>query len=350
LNLKGPLKGHYPAEVRQVVVQAIRDAVQAGFTQKNACLIFDIDARKFRRWANPKEKKPRMACNKLLPFERDSIIESAFKPENIGKPLSHIYVYGHNTGAFHASLTTVYRYLKAEELVKPFNPKKRKVSYVSAHDLLDEGFSLLTYDGTSFRTESGLTVWAIPVLLLPYRYLLHIGYSIRGVSSKDLRKAVAQAILKLPDNFEDKLVGFSDRGSAMKAKKTIAYFQDELNLPVRFGRPKNPDDEPWIEALNKNIKYHRDVPSVFPTVQDVADWLTVFEPTYNNDPHSSLNYVTPAEAFAGKMEVILSQRKTNLISANKMRLEAFRNPRSKVSYNQKLCIEKVSDVSYNIVR
>jgi hypothetical protein len=186
------LKGHYTARVRQIVVIAINAAVLSGFTQKRACLIFDIKPRKYRRWANPKQRSLRTACNKLLPFEKTSIINSAFILENIGKPLSHIFVYGHNTGAFHASLSTVYRYLKAEDLVKPFEPKRRRSTHVSAHDLLDAGFSLVTYDGSCFKTDSGVTVWSIPVLLLPCRYLLHIGHALRGVSSADLRDAVAQ--------------------------------------------------------------------------------------------------------------------------------------------------------------
>jgi hypothetical protein len=324
------LKGHYPVQVRQIVVIAINEAVLSGFTQKRACLIFDIEPRKFRRWSNPKEIKPRTACNKILPFERTSIIEASFIPENIGKPLSHIYVYGHNSGAFHVSLSTVYRYLKAEDLVKPFEPKRRKPNHVSAHDLLDAGFSLLTYDGSCFKTNSGVTVWSIPVLLLPCRYLLHIGHCLRGVSSEDLRNAVAQAILELPDNFPDNIVAFSDRGSAMKAKKTVAFLEEELKIPVRYGRPNTPDDEPWIESLNKTSKYHRDVPSSFLTVSDVVDWLGRFKPLYNNDPHSGMHYITPAEAFAGKTEVILNQRRNNLIAANNMRLEAFRDSKLQV--------------------
>ena len=288
-------------------------------------MLFDISARKFRRWAEPKQKKPKVSFNKLLPYEADAIVNAAFLPQNLGKPLSHIFVYGHNTGAFHASLTTVYRYLKAEDLVKPFTPKKRIRNFVSAHDLLDEGFSIITYDGTCFRTKSGIIVWAIPVLLLPYRFLLHIGYSLRGVSSKDLRTAVAQAFLKLPENFQDSLVGFSDRGSAMKAKKTLEFMKDTLNIPIHYGRPNNPDDEPWIESLNKNLKYHRDVPGAFETVSDVTNWFSQFNEIYNNEPHSSLKYVTPAEALAGKMEVILQTRKRNLTVANLMRLDAHRN-------------------------
>ena len=154
--------------------------------------------------------------------------------------------------------------------------------------------------------------------------MLHIGSSLRGVKSADLRKAVAQAILEIPDSFTDNLVAFSDRGSAMKAKKTIEFLEGTLKIPVCYGRPNTPDDEPWIESLNKNSKYHRDAPSSFATVADVLDWLQEFRLTYNNDPHSGINYVTPTEAFAGKMEVILNQRKNNLITASKMRLEAFR--------------------------
>ncbi|MEN6623073.1 MAG: integrase core domain-containing protein [Smithella sp.] len=116
----------------------------------------------------------------------------------------------------------------------------------------------------------------------------------------------------------------------MKAKKTVAFPENILKIPVRYGRPNTPDDEPWIEALNKSSKYHRDAPTVFPTVSDVPDWLERFKLLHNNDPHSALHYVTPAEAFAGKMEVILNQRRNNLIAANKMRLEAFRSSRLEV--------------------
>ncbi len=80
-----------------------------------------------------------------------------------------------------------------------------------------------------------------------------------------------------------------------------------------------------IEALNKTFKYHREAPIVYQTVSDVLDWFTKFKSLYNNnDPHSALKYVTPAEAFAGKMEVILNKRKNNMVAANMRRLEAYR--------------------------
>ncbi len=255
--------------------------------------------------------------------EIEAIQNSAYLPELLGKPLSHIFIYGHNTKAFFASLTSVFRYLKVVDLVKPFSPKKKISNFVSAHELLDRGLSLLTYDGTSFRTDTGITVWAIPVLLLPYRFLLHVGYSIRGVSADDLTKAIQEALNFIPESILGKIGSFSDRGTAMTAVKFRKFMVNEIGVPIYYGRPHTPNDEPWIEALNKNMKYHREAPTRFPLVDDVVNWLPRFKGLYNNDPHSSLKYVTPQEAFDGKMEVILAERKQNLLGARQKRLEAY---------------------------
>jgi transposase InsO family protein len=241
----------------------------------------------------------------------------------MGKPLSHTFVYGHNTKEFFASMSSVYRYLKEKDLVKPFCPKRRIGKHVSAHDLLNQGIALLTYDGAAFRTETGITVWAIPVLLLPCRYLLHVGYSVRSVGADDLTTALQEGINFIPPELFGKIASFSDRGSAMTADKFRDFMTNKMGIPVYYGRPHTPNDEPWIEALNKNMQYHREVPKLFPIVDDVISWLPMFKGLYNNDPHSSLKYVTPQEAFDGKMEAILAERKQNLLGARQSRLEAY---------------------------
>lgn len=45
-----------------------------------------------------------------------------------------------------------------------------------------------------FVTETGVAVWAILVMILPCRYLLHIGYSLGGVSLADPVRTVNEAI------------------------------------------------------------------------------------------------------------------------------------------------------------
>jgi len=328
LGLKGPLKGHFKLEVKRAVVNVIHHAVTQGLTQKQACEIFDIAPRKFRRWANPKPIRPRAAWNKTLEHERDAIEAAAWMPELIGKPISHIFVHGHESGKFFASLSTVYHVLKAKNMVKPRKHWHRRTPYVSAHALLDEGFSLLCYDGTEFRTDRGIIVWAIPVMILPQRYLLHIGHAINGVSAGDLTQSVKEAYALLPEHLTTKLLAHSDRGSAMKASSTRQTIKELLGAPVHFGRPHSPDDQAWIESFIRTLKHHRDAPRSFKLVDDIIQWLNRIPDIYNNDPHSSLSYVTPLQALSGQKEVILNQRKQNLATARMLRYTAWEASRS----------------------
>lgn len=334
LGLKGPLIGHFKPETKQAVVTIVKEAISHGVSQKRACEISGIAPRKFRRWLNPKPLQQRVAWNRLLDHERQAIEDAAWLPDLLGKPISHIFVHGHSSGSFFTSLSSVYRVLKRKNLVQPFVPRRKTTPYVSAHTLLDEGFSLLCYDGTLFKTVSGVSVWAIPVMLLPHRVCLHIGYSLHSVCSTDLTRAVHEAHALIPEHLTKNILAHSDRGSAMKATITKQSIKDLLGAPVHFGRPHTPDDQAWIESFIKTLKYHRDAPLSFNQVDDIVQWLLRFPDIYNNDPHSSLNYVTPFQALAGKKEVILNQRKQNLARARQLRYTSWQMSRQ--------CITKVA--------
>lgn len=300
------------------MVNTIKNTIDQGLIQKRACEIFGISARKFRRWANPKPLRPRTAWNKILPQESEAIINTATEEQFLDKPLSHIYVHGHKSEKFYVSLSTVYRVLKKEDLVRKIT-RPRKTPYVSVHSLLKEGFSLLCYDATRFITESGCEVWSIPVMVLPSRFLIKIGHALKGVSASDLVKTVKEALALIPESTTTNLIAHSDRGSAMKASFTKKVVKELLGAPVHLGRPHTPDDQAWIEAFIKTLKYHREVPQSFKQVDDVVQWLNRFPDIYNNEPHSALKYVTPAQALSGQMEVILQKRKRNLAVAQLLR-------------------------------
>jgi IS30 family transposase len=164
-------------------------------------------------------------------------------------------------------------------------------------------------------------------MILPQRYLLHIGHALHGVSAGDLTQSVKEAYALLPAHLATNVPAHSDRGSAMKASSTKQVIKELLGAPVHFGRPHTPDDEAWIESFNRTLKHHRDVPQSFKLVNDVLQWLNRFPDIYNNDPHSSLSYVTPLQALSGQKEVILNQRKQNLAAARALRYNAWKTSR-----------------------
>lgn len=315
------------------VVTCIQEAIHNGATQKRACEVFGIDTRKFRRWKQPQKQVVRSAWNKILDHERDAIIQAAWDPQFADKPLSHIYVHGHETNAFSVSLSTVYRVLKKEDVVRTV-VRKKKPGYVSAHTLMDEGFSLLCYDATRFVTETNMAVWALPVLLLPARYVLHVGHALGSVTAKDLTNTLTEAYAALPESSLVNLIAHSDRGSAMKAHRTKELIDSLLGAPVHFGRPHTPDDEAWIESFIRTLKYHRDVPASFPQVDDVVRWLQQFPALYNNDPHSSHKYVTPLQVLLGQKEVILKKRKRNLVAARAIRHATWKSQHQNATIRQ----------------
>ena len=114
----------------------------------------------------------------------------------------------------------------------------------------------------------------------------------------------------------------------MKASSTRRFIKELLGAPVHYGRPHTPDDQSWIEAFIRTLKYHREIPQSFKLVDDVLSWLDRFPDIYNNDPHSSLSYVTPLQALSGQKEVILNQRKQNLAAARLLRYTAWKVSRS----------------------
>ena len=110
----------------------------------------------------------------------------------------------------------------------------------------------------------------------------------------------------------------------MKASSTRQTIKELTGAPVHFGRPHTPDDQAWIEAFIKTLKYHRDIPDSFKLVDDILCWLNRFPDIYNNNPHSSLSYVTPLQALSGQKEVILNTRKQNLEQARALRYTAWK--------------------------
>ena len=198
------------------MVDAIQTAIANGLNQNKACKLMGLAPRKYRRWLNPKQITPQIAWNKILPKERKAIIQTALHSDFWGKPISHLFVHGHETGKYSVSMATIYNVLKEESLERNIPRRKRRKAYIGVPELLEQGFSLLCYDGSVFVTETRIRVWAIPVMLLPFRYLLHIGHSINGVASKNLTNSIDEALIEIPEDIMQMLMTHSDRGSAMK--------------------------------------------------------------------------------------------------------------------------------------
>ena len=69
----------------------------------------------------------------------------------------------------------------------------------------------------------------------------------------------------------------ADRGAAMLAK-SVALLLADLGILKTHGRPHVSNDNPYSESQFKTLKYHREFPERFGSLQDVRSFLLDFFP------------------------------------------------------------------------
>ncbi len=155
-----------------------------------------------------------------------------------------------------------------------------------------------------------------------YRALTFFLYSIVDVFS---RKIVAQAVHDTESDVHaatlitaacaaegvqrDQLVVHSDNGGPMKGATMLATLQ-ALGVAASFSRPGVSDDNPYVEALFRTLKYRPEYPSrPFASIDAARAWVERFVHWYNTcHLHSAIGFVTPDQRHRGLDIAILRER------------------------------------------
>ena len=311
--------------IRQSLLDAIDKTAEAGVSLEKACEVLDLPRRRYYRWQNWSAPASRQAWNRMRPQEEEAILSAARREDLAHLRTAGLMVWGQDTGAFHAGLSSVHRVLRKASLVKPYEPPRRKKPLApDVRHLMDRPLRIAAYDDTEFRTLSGVLVKIILILDMGSRKFLHFGAAIRAITQRDVQKVWDEALRQEGLADAKDLTILSDRGGSMKGSKTKRHLEGLWYASLAFSRPHTPDDNAWIEALIKTFKYHPECPETFATVLDVQEWAGKFQKLYNDHPHSALKYVTPNQEHGGLGNQIRSQRKENLLQARLKRLAAYK--------------------------
>ena len=122
----------------------------------------------------------------------------------------------------------------------------------------------------------------------------------------------------------DTLTLHADRGSAM-ISGTVAELLGELAVTKSHSRPRVSNDNPYIEAHFKTLKYRPDYPKRFPDIQTAREWAKEFFHWYNFEHyHSGIGFLHPAELHAGTHHKVIEKRQATLDAAYTSNPERFR--------------------------
>jgi putative transposase len=356
----GEIKGQWLRQQHKVAILAMIDnAKEDRISITRTCVFLRICRRRVVRW-HWKEKKgqglenlrpgPREPVHRLLPEEREAVLLMAKKEEYAD--LSHriLTVTAWGLGVFFVSFSSVYRILRAHNLMSMRGIQKRHngrsiplvrkeltganqrwcwdISYVPTHE---KGVFLYLYvllDEYSRKVVSWIINWHQTAL--EAQYLLEEGL-------------INENILDLPEDQRPEVI--NDRGRQMKAKPIKRMFEDH-HMPQLFSRPRTPNDNPFVESLFGTVKMAPEYPGRFLDREEAVEYFSHYFPWYNKEHlHSGINYVTPEQCHNGLKESIVSHRKENLKRQRHLRKEVNRLYQNALTNNPANSIVNVNQIA-----
>jgi putative transposase len=216
-------------------------------------------------------------------------------------------------GIYLASERTLYRLLKAREALAPRQESRVPVKHPRPSALVATAPNQVwTWDITWLRTEvRGLFKFAYVIEDLFDRSI--VGWAVHDHEDPDLAKELFERVIR--DLGEVPQFVHADNGGPMKGVALVALLY-RLGVGLSYSRPRVSDDNPFIEAFFRTLKYRVGYPRCFTSLQHARSWFADFVTWYNNEhKHSGIQYVTPIQRRRGQDVLILANRTAVLTAA-----------------------------------
>ena len=285
----GPIAGTWlKAQTKLEILTVIESSQQQGVSARHTCSLLMIEHRRVGRWQQQARQGhslanlrpgPKDPLHRVLPEEIDQIVTLAQSQQYVD--LSHriLAVRAWDQGLFQASFSTVYRVLKARNLMtgrgpsRPHNghskpPVRKALSGPNQRWCWDISYLPTFQKGEYLYLYLLLDEWSRKVI--QWRVAWH---QTAEESRLLLEGGLAdQNILDLPEAQRPEVI--NDRGRQMKAKPIQRLCEDH-GMPQLFARPRTPNDNPFIESSFSTVKRAPAYPGFFldeprPTYTSVA--------------------------------------------------------------------------------
>lgn len=354
MGLTGPLPARVPAEVKELVLKTVDDAVAGGFTQRWVCSLWQVSDDRVHRWRARRRHVGTLedaatggvALHALMPAEIDAIlaVAEAWGPvDGSHRKLAHR---GSYQGVVWVSPSTFRRVLAAHGLVLPELPARPRATKKPWPDwLVWAPNRIWIWDVTHF-TAAKRCVFAIVDMVS--RKWIETLVSVEetatqvavvfdlAVIAEGLSELITPERLDLDTDDPDRpiLLAVSDNGPAMTAHDTRAYMA-LMAIAQHHGRPHTPTDQAWIESFFGHIK------TEWPHLEAIDDpavletELERVRADYNGVRlHQGIGYVTPNDEHEGRGDTIRQARIEGLRRAHDARITYHRRNRTNPTGDQ----------------
>lgn len=272
--------------------------------------------------ATGRPPKPHPAA--LSDAEKDRIVETLCSERFSDLAPAQVYSTLLDEGVYLCSERQMYRILTERGLVRERRRggHQRAGTYGVPRLEADAPNRVWTWDITKLRGPSkGVGYFLYTILDIYSRKI--VGWSIHEAESETHARRLITETCRRHRIDRHQLVIHADRGSPMIAG-TVAELLNELGVTKSHSRPRVSNDNPFIEAHFKTLKYRPDYPDRFESITAARTWVRSFVHWYNHiHYHSGIGYLRPADLHEGNHTAIIEHRQTVLDAAAAAHPERF---------------------------
>lgn len=282
---------------------------------EKTCKVLGLSPRRYYRWKSSYDKDgisgledgeagPKVPYNKILPEEKEAILEAAEEYPNLRHRKLPPKLF--EEWSVSVSASTVYRVLKEDD-------------QIASRGFKESGS---TADDFDYTPEEPNELWQVDISYIPIKnhgfwYLISalddysrkiVSYTLSStMGAKDLVDVIDEGILNY-ELVEDPPKFLTDNGTQMTSNRFKNYVEglDADHLRTAYNHPETIGK---IERYHKTVKDEDVFPKGYEDPFQAKKGLKGFIHYYNHErPHQALGQVTPQQAYTGEAQEIRKRR------------------------------------------
>jgi putative transposase len=264
-------------------------------------------------------RQPRTQPRALSPAERDTVRALLNSPDFVDKAPATVYHELLDEGVYLASVSSMYRILRAHGEVKERRRQAVHPARVKPELVATKPNVCWSWDITKLHGPAKWSYFYLYVIIDIYsRYT--VGWLIAERESAALAEQLLADTIAKQNIDRDTLSIHADNGSSM-ASKPVAFLLADLGVTKTHSRPHTSNDNPYSEAQFRTLKYRPEVPNTFGSLPDARAFCQRFFRWYNGEHrHSGIAWHTPNDVHYGHAEAV------RLVRADVLSAAYTRNP------------------------
>ena len=292
----------------------INEAVTAGARRFKACAIVGITLRCFQRWRDDyidrRSTRVQAPVNVLSEAEVEAILAAVNAPEFAHLPVTQIVPRLADQGVYLGSESTIYRVLRRRAQLAHRRRERKASKRALPMALLASGPNqVASWDITYVPSAIRGQYWYLYAVMDLYSRKI-VAWQVYATESGEHASGLMRDYVAREGIEPNQLTLHSDNGAVMKGATLYATLQT-LGIAKSHSRPSVSDDNAFIEAFFRTIKYRPEKPvEPFSTLLEARHFAEKMMAWYNQEHrHSGIRFVTPNERHSGADVAILTQRK-----------------------------------------